>query len=61
MVCLIRSLKQITAYKIPINEALIDEISPCLASPETADKTLAEWLNFFSAGNHDDRTLVVAW
>ncbi|MEQ4995260.1 PP2C family serine/threonine-protein phosphatase [Proteus vulgaris] len=40
---------------------LIDEISPCLASPETADKTLAEWLNFFSAGNHDDRTLVVAW
>ncbi|WP_226894059.1 PP2C family serine/threonine-protein phosphatase [Proteus sp. FME41] len=41
--------------------ALIDEISPCLASPETADKALAEWLNFFSAGNHDDRTLVVAW
>lgn len=41
--------------------ALIDEISPCLASPENADKALAEWLNFFSAGNHDDRTLVVAW
>ncbi|MBJ2118562.1 MULTISPECIES: PP2C family serine/threonine-protein phosphatase [Proteus] len=41
--------------------ALIDEISPCLASPETADQKLAEWLNFFSAGNHDDRTLVVAW
>ena len=41
--------------------ALIDEISPCLASPETADQTLAEWLNFFSAGNHDDRTLIVAW
>lgn len=41
--------------------ALIDEISPCLASPENADKALTEWLNFFSAGNHDDRTLVVAW
>ena len=32
----------------------------CLASPENADNALAEWLNFFSAGNHDDRTLVVA-
>ncbi len=41
--------------------ALIDEISPCLASPENADNALTEWLNFFSAGNHDDRTLVVAW
>ncbi|MEQ5176384.1 PP2C family serine/threonine-protein phosphatase [Proteus genomosp. 6] len=41
--------------------AFIDEISPCLASPEHADSALAEWLNFFSAGNHDDRTLVVAW
>lgn len=39
----------------------INEISPCLATPENADKALAEWLNFFSAGNHDDRTLIVAW
>ncbi|MEQ4924862.1 PP2C family serine/threonine-protein phosphatase [Proteus hauseri] len=41
--------------------ALVNEISPCLATPENADKALAEWLNFFSAGNHDDRTIIVAW
>ncbi|QAV22585.1 PP2C family serine/threonine-protein phosphatase [Proteus hauseri] len=41
--------------------ALVNEISPCLAIPENADKALVEWLNFFSAGNHDDRTIIVAW
>ncbi|HCH50842.1 MAG TPA: protein phosphatase 2C domain-containing protein [Proteus sp.] len=41
--------------------ALVNELSPCLAAPENADKALAQWLNFFSAGNHDDRTIIVAW
>ncbi|AVE41043.1 PP2C family serine/threonine-protein phosphatase [Providencia stuartii] len=40
---------------------LLEQITPCLESPVEADKKLAEWLNFFSAGNHDDRTIIVAW
>lgn len=34
--------------------ALWGELQPVLASPEA----LLDWLNFFSPGNHDDRTLV---
>lgn len=44
-------------------DALIKEITPIL---ETANETpvsgqLAEWLNFFSPGDHDDRTIVISY
>lgn len=42
-------------------DALVAEISPCLSDEAHAPARLAEWLNFFSQGNHDDRTLVVSW
>lgn len=42
-------------------DALISEISPCLSDNPQSAEQLAEWLNFFSPGNHDDRTIVVAW
>lgn len=42
-------------------DALIAEISPCLNDNPQAAEQLAEWLNFFSPGNHDDRTMVVSW
>ncbi|CNC50935.1 PP2C family serine/threonine-protein phosphatase [Yersinia similis] len=42
-------------------DALIAEISPCLSDNPQAAEQLAEWLNFFSPGNHDDRTIVVSW
>ncbi len=29
--------------------------------PEHASAQLVEWLNFFSPGNHDDRTIIVLW
>lgn len=41
-------------------DGLIAELTPCLSDPQPAEQ-LAEWLNFFSPGNHDDRTLIVAW
>lgn len=41
--------------------SLVNEISPLLVEPHEAPERLAEWLNFFSPGNHDDRTLVVLW
>jgi len=41
-------------------DALWAEISLHLASPEP-DKSLAEWMNFFSPGHHDDRTIAVLW
>jgi hypothetical protein len=41
-------------------DALWDEISPLLAAPEP-QKALLEWLNFFTPGHHDDRTLAVLW
>ncbi|NCG53005.1 PP2C family serine/threonine-protein phosphatase [Serratia fonticola] len=40
---------------------LIAELTPCLSDPAQPAERLAEWLNFFSPGNHDDRTLIVAW
>lgn len=40
---------------------LLAELSPGLADPVTASLRLVEWLNFFSPGNHDDRTLIVSW
>ncbi len=39
-------------------DRLWDEIGPLCTYPE-ADTVLAEWLDFFSSGNHDDRTLAV--
>lgn len=42
-------------------DALITEISPCLSDDALAAERLTEWLNFFSPGNHDDRTIVISW
>ncbi|UVO07689.1 protein phosphatase 2C domain-containing protein [Pectobacterium polonicum] len=42
-------------------DALIADIAPYLNDSEQAAEQLTEWLNFFSPGNHDDRTIVVAW
>lgn len=47
-------------------DSLVTEIMPILITSDTADTTdaserLAQWLNFFSPGDHDDRTLVVSW
>ena len=40
---------------------LVADLSPCLVEEAQAPVRLAEWLNFFSTGNHDDRTIVVSW
>lgn len=40
---------------------LVDELAPMLADAETAPDRLGDWLNFFSPGNHDDRTIAVLW
>ncbi|HBK8247757.1 TPA: protein phosphatase 2C domain-containing protein [Salmonella enterica subsp. enterica serovar Typhimurium] len=40
---------------------LINEISPILADASIASEGLGDWLNFFSTGNHDDRTIAVLW
>lgn len=40
---------------------LVNELSPILEDADQAPSGLAEWLNFFSPGNHDDRTIVVLW
>lgn len=42
-------------------DALVAEIAPCLADEQRAAERLAEWLNFFSPGNHDDRTIAACW
>ncbi|KHN49744.1 PP2C family serine/threonine-protein phosphatase [Pectobacterium fontis] len=42
-------------------DALLADIAPYLNDGEQAAEQLTEWLNFFSPGNHDDRTIVVAW
>ncbi len=42
-------------------DALIAELTPHLEESDTADERLIEWLNFFSPGNHDDRTIVISW
>ena len=41
-------------------DALWDEISPHLTSADPAN-SLTEWLNFFTPGHHDDRTIAVLW
>lgn len=41
-------------------DALWDELNPLLAAPEP-QKAILEWLNFFTPGHHDDRTLAVLW
>ncbi|MFA7241568.1 MAG: PP2C family serine/threonine-protein phosphatase [Sulfuricellaceae bacterium] len=41
-------------------DALWDEIASCLTSPEP-DKSLVEWLHFFTPGHHDDRTIALLW
>lgn len=42
-------------------DALLAELQPCIDSAAPSSQALAEWLNFFSPGNHDDRTLIVSW
>jgi len=42
-------------------DALIAEIAPSLDGTGNTAEQLAEWLNFFSPGNHDDRTIIVYW
>ena len=41
--------------------SLVNELSPLIVEADHAPARLAEWLNFFSPGNHDDRTLIVSW
>ena len=40
--------------------ALWAQLAPLLAAPDADARTL-DWLNFWSRGNHDDRTLAVLW
>lgn len=42
-------------------DALVSELSPVLNNTDKTSEELAEWLNFFIPGNHDDRTIVVYW
>lgn len=37
---------------------LMDELAPALDKPDTKERLL-EWLNFWSQGNHDDRTVAL--
>ena len=41
-------------------DGLWAELSPSLTSQEP-DKALIEWLDFFTPGHHDDRTIAVLW
>ena len=41
-------------------DGLWDEIAPSLSSSEP-DTALTNWLEFFSPGHHDDRTIAVLW
>ena len=41
-------------------DGLWDEITPSLSSSEP-DKALTNWLEFFSPGHHDDRTIAILW
>lgn len=41
-------------------DALWDELQPILTSANPAP-ALCDWLHFFTAGHHDDRTLAVLW
>lgn len=40
---------------------LLNELTPVLADVSIAPDRLGDWLNFFSTGNHDDRTIAVLW
>lgn len=40
-------------------EALASEIDECLADSESPHESLLQWMDFWSPGNHDDRTLTV--
>ena len=40
---------------------LVDELNPVLTDASIAPERLGDWLNFFSTGNHDDRTIAVLW
>ncbi|HIA7236711.1 TPA: PP2C family serine/threonine-protein phosphatase [Escherichia coli] len=40
---------------------LLDELIPVLTDASIAPERLGDWLNFFSTGNHDDRTIAVLW
>ncbi|WP_434671027.1 PP2C family serine/threonine-protein phosphatase (plasmid) [Klebsiella sp. B345] len=42
-------------------DSLMTELNPLLSVPDLASSQLVEWLNFFSPGNHDDRTIIVLW
>ncbi|HAT1642267.1 TPA: protein phosphatase 2C domain-containing protein [Raoultella ornithinolytica] len=42
-------------------DAFMTELNPLLSVPDLASSQLVEWLNFFSPGNHDDRTIIVLW
>ncbi|MBK1722483.1 PP2C family serine/threonine-protein phosphatase [Thiocystis violacea] len=41
-------------------DSLWDEIAPRLETPDPAQR-LADWLDFFSPGHHDDRTIALLW
>lgn len=41
-------------------DALWDEVAPSLASTKP-DASLADWLQFFTPGHHDDRTIALLW
>lgn len=41
-------------------DALWQELQPSLQA-ENADQALLDWMHFFSAGHHDDRTLAILW
>lgn len=41
-------------------DALWDDIAPCLAA-QAPDQQLLAWLDFFTPGHHDDRTIAVLW
>ncbi|WP_182419995.1 PP2C family serine/threonine-protein phosphatase [Bartonella sp. HY038] len=42
-------------------DELVDDLAGPLSYEEKASSHLADWLSFFSHGNHDDRTLIVYW
>lgn len=41
-------------------DALVVDLAPCLSS-EHPDTALLEWMEFFTPGHHDDRTVAVLW
>jgi hypothetical protein len=41
-------------------DGLWEELSPCLDKSQP-DRVLLDWLDFWSPGNHDDRTLALLW